>query len=56
MNDPDGPEPLVKDSIDQAMKVQWWQVARRVASFVGVTAQPTSILFRQEWDRIEKST
>jgi hypothetical protein len=54
MNNPDGPEPLVKDSIDLAMKFQWWQVVRRIASPVGTTAQPTSILFRQEWDKIEK--
>jgi hypothetical protein len=54
MNNPDGPEPLVKDSIAEAMKIQWWAVARRIASPIGITAQPQSIMFRQEWDRIEK--
>lgn len=54
MNNPDGPEPLVKDSIAEAMKLQWYAVARRVASPIGITAQPQSIMFRQEYDRIEK--
>lgn len=52
--DPDGPEPDPEESINRALELQFWKAFRRLVSPLGITEQPTSIFFRQEWDRIEK--
>jgi hypothetical protein len=52
--DPDGPEPDPQESIDRALELQFWKAFRRLVSPLGITEQPTSIFFREEWDRIEK--
>jgi hypothetical protein len=51
---PDGPEPDPQESIDRALDLHFWKAFRRLVSPLGITEQPTSIFFRQEWDRIEK--
>lgn len=53
-NNPDGPEPDPQESIDRALELQFWKAFRRLVSPLGITEQPTSIFFRQEWDRMEK--
>jgi hypothetical protein len=52
-NDPDGPEPDPQESIDRALELQFWKAFRRLISPLGITEQPVSIFFREEWDRIE---
>jgi hypothetical protein len=51
---PDGPEPDPQESIERALRLEEWKIFRRLFSPLGITEQPTSIFFRQEWERIEK--
>jgi hypothetical protein len=51
---PDGPEPDPQESIELALKLEENALARRLFSPFGLTEQPTSIFYRQNWDAIEK--
>ena len=53
LNDPDGPEPDINKSIDLTLGIMGWRLVRKIFSPLGVTDQPTSIIYRDEFDRME---
>lgn len=53
LNDPDGPEPDINKSIDLTLGIMGWRLVRKLFSPLGITDQPTSIIYRDEFDRME---
>lgn len=53
LNNPDSPEPDVDKSIDLTLNLMGWRLIRKLFSPVGITDQPTSIMYRDEFDRLE---
>lgn len=53
LNNPDGPEPDVNESIDLTLDLMFSRLLRKIFSPFGVTDQPTSIMYRDEFDRLE---
>jgi len=53
LNNPDSPEPDINKSIDLTLNLMGWRLVRKLFSPFGVTDQPTSIMYRDEFDRLE---
>ena len=53
LNNPDSPEPSLEQSIKETQEFMAWRFATRFLSPFGITQQPTTILYRNEFDRIE---
>ena len=53
LNNPDSPEPDVNKSIDLTLNLMGWRLVRKLFSPFGITDQPTSIMYRDEVDRLE---
>lgn len=53
LNNPDGEEPSLDESIDLAADLMFWRFVRKLASPFTVTDEPVSILYRDEFDRLE---
>jgi hypothetical protein len=53
LNNPDGPEPDIDKSIDLTLNLMGWRLVRKLFSPLGVTDQPTSTIYRDEFDRME---
>jgi hypothetical protein len=53
LNNPDGPEPDINESIDLTLNLMLSRLLRKIFSPLGVTDQPTSIIYRDEFDRME---
>jgi hypothetical protein len=53
LNNPDSPEPDINKSIDLTLNLMGWRLVRKLFSPLGVTDQPTSIMYRDEFDRLE---
>lgn len=53
LNNPDGEEPQLNESIDLTEKVMFWRLVKKLFSPFSVTEQPTSIIYRDEFDRLE---
>jgi len=53
LNNPDGPEPDINESIDLTLNLMGWRLVRKLFSPLGITDQPTSIIYRDEFDRME---
>jgi hypothetical protein len=53
LNNPDSPEPDINKSIDLTLNLMVWRLVRKLFSPLGVTDQPTSIMYRDELDRLE---
>ena len=53
LNNPDGEEPQLNESIDLTEKVMFWRLVKKLFSPFSVSEQPTSIFYRDEFDRLE---
>ena len=53
LNNPDSPEPDINKSIDLTLNLMGWRLVRKLFSPFGITDQPTSIMYRDEVDRLE---
>ena len=53
LNNPDGPEPDINKSIDLTRDLMFSRLLRKLFSPAGITDQPTSIMYRDEVDRLE---
>jgi hypothetical protein len=53
LNNPDGEEPTENESIDLTLEVMRWRLVKKLFSPFSVTEQPTSIIYRDEFDRLE---
>lgn len=53
LNNPDDPEPQLEESIKDTQRFMAWRFAIRFLSPLGITQQPTTILYRDEFDRME---
>jgi hypothetical protein len=53
LNNPDSPEPDINKSIDLTYNLMLSRLVRKIFSPLGVTDQPTSIMYRDEFDRLE---
>lgn len=53
LNNPDGPEPDINESIDLTLDLMFSRLLRKIFSPLGTTDQPTSIMYRDEFDRLE---
>jgi hypothetical protein len=53
LNNPDSPEPDIDKSIDLTLNLMFWRLVRKLFSPASVTDQPTSIMYRDEFDRLE---
>jgi hypothetical protein len=54
LNNPDSPEPSLDESIKDTQRFMFWRFATRLLSPLGVTQQPTTIFYRNEYDRLEE--
>lgn len=54
LNNPDQPEPSLDDSIEDTQKFMFWRFATRVLSPLGITQQPTTIFYRNEYEKLEE--
>ena len=53
LNNPDNSEPDIDKSIDLTLNLMFWRLVRKLFSPASVTDQPTSIMYRDEFDRLE---
>jgi hypothetical protein len=53
LNNPDGEEPTEDKSIDLTLEVMGWRLLKKLFSPFSITEQPTSIIYRDEFDRLE---
>lgn len=53
LNNPDGEEPTEDKSIDLTLEVMGWRLVKKLFSPFSISEQPTSIIYRDEFDRLE---
>jgi len=53
INNPDGDEPSIDESLKLTYDVMAWRLVKKLFSPFSVTEQPVSILYRDEFDRME---
>jgi hypothetical protein len=53
LNNPDSPEPQLDESIKDTVKFMQWRFLTRLLSPIGLTFEPNTIFYRDEFDRLE---
>lgn len=53
LNNPDNPEPDLDQSIKETQEFMFWRFVTRFLSPLGITQQPTTIFYRDEFDKLE---